>query len=101
MLSLGGLLGDYTGAYTMIFRGIFFHTYTVLLAIPIRNSEDAMGGAEVGGGGGHGGHFFLGCRIRSLEGCDGWGEARGGEYYISKPRWSSGKINALTARVRA
>ncbi len=29
---------------------------------------------------------------RSLEGCDRWGEARGGECYISKPQWSSEKI---------
>ena len=26
----------------------------------------------------------------SLQGCDGWGE--GGEYYLSKLLWSSGKI---------
>jgi len=33
----------------------------------------------------------------SLEGCDGWGE--GGEYYISKPRWYSGKIYTSGSRV--
>ncbi len=37
-------------------------------------------------GGRGGGHYFS--RVpNSLEGCDGWGE-----YYISKPRRSSGKI---------
>ncbi len=35
--------------------------------------------------------IFLGCRIACKGAIDG---ARGGEYYISKPLWSSGKIYA-------
>ncbi len=72
LLSLGDSVRDYTGAYTVIFRGIF--PYTVLLAR--RNSEAAMGGARSGGGEqGRGTLFF---RLpNSLQGCDGWGEGRG------------------------
>ncbi len=40
-------MGDYTGAPTVIFRGIFSVCY-----ITQRNSEAAMGGAGVGGRGG-------------------------------------------------
>jgi hypothetical protein len=35
--------------------------------------------------------IFLGCRTVYKDAMDG---ARGGEYYISKPLWSSGKIYA-------
>ncbi len=56
--SLAGPVGDYTGAPTVIFRGIF--RYTVLLAR--MNSEAAMGGA---------GDFIFFRVPNSLEGCDG------------------------------
>ncbi len=51
-----------------------------------------------GGGGGGGIKVIVFFRVpNSLEGCDGWGE--GGEYYISKPRWYSGKIYAPGSHV--
>ncbi len=48
--SLAGPMEDYTGAPTVIFRGIC----SILLAR--RNNEAAMGGAGVGGS--RGGHYF-------------------------------------------
>ncbi len=38
-----------------------------------------------------GGHYFLGCRIAKKGMIGG---ARKGEYYLSKPWWSSGRIYA-------
>ncbi len=45
LFSLGGLVGDYSGAYIVIFRGIFS-------IFSRRNSEAALGGAGVGAGAG-------------------------------------------------
>jgi hypothetical protein len=50
-------VGDYTGAHTVIFRGIFSIYYKLLAR---RNSEAAMGGR--GWGAGAGDIIFLGCR---------------------------------------
>ncbi len=49
------------------------------------------------GGGGGGIVFFTVPMPSSLEGCDGWGES--GEYYLSKPRWYSGKIYTPGSRL--
>jgi hypothetical protein len=54
LFSLGGQVGDYTGAHTVIFRGIFSIYYKLLAR---RNSEAAMCGSGVGGRGG--GHYFF------------------------------------------
>jgi hypothetical protein len=49
-------VGDYTGAHTVIFRGIFSIYY-----LADGTSEAAMGGALLGAG--KGDIIFLGCRI--------------------------------------
>ena len=54
--SLGSPVGDYTGAHTVIFRGICSKYYSA-----DRTSEAAMGGAWLGAG--KGDIIFLGCRI--------------------------------------
>jgi hypothetical protein len=69
--------GRLHGAHTVFFRRIFF-----FILFSSRKSEAAMGrsGRAL---------YFLGCRIANKGAMDG---ARGGEYYKSKPRWSSEKI---------
>ncbi len=54
LFSLGGQVGDYTGAHTVIFQGIFSKYYKLLAR---RNSVDR------GWGAGAGDIIFLGCRI--------------------------------------
>ncbi len=54
LFSLGGPMGDYTGAPTVIFREIFSVCY-----ITQRNSESAMGGTGLGGRGGAGGTLLF------------------------------------------
>jgi hypothetical protein len=68
LFSLGGLVGDYTWAYTMIFRGI------------ISQKEQRSCNGRSGGGGLGRGHYFF--RVpNSLGGCDRWGEGRGILYF--------------------
>ena len=79
-------MGDYTGAHTVPFHGFFF-----LILFSRRKSEAAM--SKSGGGG------IVFFRVpNSLQGCDAMDEARGGEYYISKPLLYSGKIYAPGSR---
>ncbi len=54
LISLGDQVRDYTGAHTVIFRGIFSIYYKLFAR---RNSEAVMGGSGVGGRGG--GHYFF------------------------------------------
>jgi hypothetical protein len=72
--SIAGPVRDYTGAPTVFFAGFF----DILLAR--MNSKAAMGGA--------GDLIFFWVPKGAM------GSARGGEYYISKPPWSCGKIYA-------
>jgi hypothetical protein len=88
-------VGDYTGAQTVIFRGIFSIYYSA-----DETSEAAMGGAWLGAG--KGDIIFFRVPI-SLEGCDGWdggGGGRGGGYYFDH----GGPVERhtpLAARLRA
>ncbi len=61
------------------FRGVFFTYHYSHLAVRI---STAMMAGDI---------IFLGCRTAYKGAMDG---ARGGEYYISKPLWCSGKIFA-------
>jgi cobalamin synthase len=56
LFSLGGLVGDYSGAYIVIFRGIFFHICI------ISQKEQRSCNGRSGGGGRDGGHYFFRCR---------------------------------------
>jgi hypothetical protein len=68
--SLGGQVGDYTGAHTVIYWDFFY----ILFA---RWNKRSCNGRSVAGGGGEGGNYIF--RVpNSLEGCDGWD--RGGDY---------------------
>jgi hypothetical protein len=88
--SLAGSVGDYKGAHTVIFREVFSLYY----------SPEGRANLRWAGRGGGGTLYFLGCRIAHKGATDG---VRDGEYYLSKPLWSSRKIlyTPLTARVRA
>ncbi len=66
--------------------------FSIYILFAKRNSETAIGGPWAGGGG-----IVFFTVPSSLEGCNGWGE--GGEYYLSKPRWYSGKIYAPGSRL--
>ncbi len=93
--------------------GIFARFSLHIINLAVRISAAVMAGAiivfstffarmnneaAIGGRGGGGGGVIVFFRVpSSLEGCDGWGE--GGEHYISKPWWYSGKIYALGSRV--
>ncbi len=59
------------------FAGFSLH----IINLAVRISAAMMVGVKI---------HFLGCRIPFKGAMDG---ARGGEYYISKPLWSSGEIN--------
>jgi hypothetical protein len=88
---LAGPVGDYTGAHTVIFRGVF----------PLYYSPEGRAKLRWAliGQVGRGALYFLGCRKAYKGAMDG---ARGGEYYtvhISKPLLYSEKIYAPVSRV--
>ena len=85
--SVAGPVGYYTGAHTVIFRGVFSLYYSPERRAKLRWS-----------GGGGGALYLLGCRI-AYKGA--MGGARGGEYYISKPRLYSGNIRPWLPRTVA
>jgi hypothetical protein len=69
--SLAGPLGDYTGPILCFFAGFFLY---FILQKEERSCDEQVGG--------RGALYFLVCRIAYQGAMD---EARGGEYYISKP----------------
>ncbi len=89
--SLAGSVGDYKGAHTVIFAKFFSLYYCP----EGRANEFAMGRLRGGAA-----LYFLGCRKAYKGATDG---VRGGEYYLSKLLWSTGKIKGtpLTACVWA